>query len=1349
MLESYQICPYTGLRSFTEEESLYFKGREVDIDQATVQLQKNKFLMLTGASGDGKSSLIYAGIIPNARAGFLKSKYSQWCVADFRPMRSPFHNLCRSVARQLEIADHRMVESELQHGFSAVVDLYKNSKRFVDPDSVAWQQADEKGRAILKREAANLIILVDQFEEFFTNAENYQNGVPSKESNLVLNLLLETARIALDENLPIYVVFTMRSDYIGQCAAFRGLPEYLGFSQFFVPRLNRMQLQQVIEEPAMLSGNRISRRLTERLIHDITEGVDQLPILQHALNQIWVAADRGNEEMDLIHYAMVGGMPVEELPDEHAERFTSWFNTLPPEIKACYHKPNLQNVLDTHTNKIYQQASRYYLEKTGKTISPDDAKQIIKTAFTCLTKIDQGRAVRNRMTLLEITNILGKPQFDTETVGEVLNIFREPGNTFIHPFIIEEDPDSAVLLPIDVLDITHESLIRNWDFLKQWAEEEYDSRNVSLDFEQQLGRWVSSNKSNAFLLSIGPLTYFENWFNKAAPNAHWIARYLPEDAEKEVKLEKANEVLGNAKEFLTRSASKHVITRTIMRIGTRKIAALLGILALITLSAFGVKTYFSRQNNSILKGISKEVYSLANDRKMTSDIKTMMLVEALKTKQATIDEIAAQIKDPLEKVKVVKGIAALLIFQGHDKPAKEITRSVAITDSLLDTFDPATHVGQLSPILNEINNFRAVLKLGYHYRASKEFAELRKKNGARSAKWVDFIAEKQPPSFSDIENFSLALENALDYQSLSQADITKLLGILSPLEPGEKTNWIRSNFDIDKFREVGRLDYGFRHNGLFQELAYLYAASGNSPKALQCIDTLFKYGQINFEGFYENGTDNAWHIASVFYTNKQTGAMDEFVNGYCARTKSTPQDFYARLLGRSLPGYVSNALELFTYMNGRQNLNLASMDQAQLGWFAEKQRAAVRASAINPDDMHFQLANSFKNEGMLRSIQNEFPGRDSATINGLFDQAFQEYRQVSPAFLEVEVKVRGVGGSEELIVPRKYTFIYPDLKYAFHPIEPRAFYHAYLGDQFISYILDRGMFDALYPAAREIAAITKWLYDYNTTQFNFADWQVESPRYAVLQKLETALRHQVNSGAVDINHLYLYLGRMADQAGNRKQALAYYEKLKFEKVINLLRAKEYAGLVRDQSFRLLAEALKVFADNNRMNEVRKMTGMFKNALNRSSLYAYAGSELLTENTSSAVGKQLMDSAKAELTRAENTTESQQNRVNIAYGLTLASPDANAPEATRLIKNLDEKVVALYHITRSFAHHGELYGAMSSIPPSISSTDRGKFLIMTLTGYNEGAKVSGPEWNKNLSYRPPFFYSFIRFIDENS
>ena len=226
----------------------------------------------------------------------------------------------------------------------------------------------------------------------------------------------------------------------------------------------------------------------------------------------------------LIHYAMVGGMPVNELPDEQVERFRNWCQGLPPDIKACYHEPNLQNVLDTHTNKLYEQVEEYYLQKTGNRISDEDAKSIIKTAFICLTKIDQSRAVRNRMTLKEITDIIDKPGLGTKEVGAVLNIFREPGNTFIRPFLFE-DSESQTLNETSILDITHESLIRNWKYLKQWANEEFNNYTISLDFEQQLNRWVESDKSKGFLLSIGQLTYFENWFR--TPNPMYIDCTIP------------------------------------------------------------------------------------------------------------------------------------------------------------------------------------------------------------------------------------------------------------------------------------------------------------------------------------------------------------------------------------------------------------------------------------------------------------------------------------------------------------------------------------------------------------------------------------------------------------------------------------------------------------------------------------------------------------------------------------------------------------------------------------------------------------------------------------------------------
>ena len=157
-----------------------------------------------------------------------------------------------------------------------MIDLYLNSAYYAAEDEISLER---------KRQSANLLILVDQFEEFFTNPENFFNDVHSKDAQVVVNLLLETARIAISRNLPVYVVCTMRSDYIGQCSTFRGLPEYIGFSQFFVPRLKRKDLKQVIEEPAILSGNRITQRLIERLVYDLADGVDQLPILQHALSR--------------------------------------------------------------------------------------------------------------------------------------------------------------------------------------------------------------------------------------------------------------------------------------------------------------------------------------------------------------------------------------------------------------------------------------------------------------------------------------------------------------------------------------------------------------------------------------------------------------------------------------------------------------------------------------------------------------------------------------------------------------------------------------------------------------------------------------------------------------------------------------------------------------------------------------------------------------------------------------------------------------------------------------------------------------------------------------------------------
>lgn len=1350
MFEEYQICPYTGLRSFTEEESLYFKGREEHIEQATEQLQRNKFLMLTGASGDGKSSLVYAGIIPNARAGFLKAKYTQWCVADFRPERTPFKNLCRSLARQLDIPNPNTVETELHHGFSALVDLYRNSKRFVDPESIDWQQADEKGRAAIKREAANLMILVDQFEEFFTNPENYHRGVPSRDSNLVLNLLLETSRIALEENLPIYIVFTMRSDFIGQCAAFRGLPEYIGFSQFFVPRLNRSQLQQVIEEPAVLSGNRITRRLTERLIHDITEGVDQLPILQHALNQIWHAANNGNEEMDLVHYAMVGGMPVEELPDEQVARFNQWFVSLPSEIKECYHEPSLQNVLDTHINKLYEQAATYYLTKTGKPISGKEAKAIIKEAFVCLTKIDQSRAVRNRMTLKEITDIIGRAGFSTREIGALLNLFREPGNTFIRPFITEQ-VESHQLKDDDILDITHESLIRNWDYLGTWAEEEYKDYTISLDFEQQLNRWVDSGKSNGFLLSIGALTYFENWYKRVNPNIYWIARYLPEEIDQKNKLLQANEVLLNAQEFLLRSARKHTVTRTIMRYGPRRIAAAVGIIALLVLSSFAVRDFYNRQNQTVLKSIHNQALNLAANPKVVYADKIELIVADLKMGQTTIDEVAAFVTDPMERIKVTSGIATLLVFQGGAEPRKEIFKSLALTDSLLESMEvKALPSEQLKDGLSKINAFRTTLEFAFYHNPAPEIAALRKKNAVRSGNWVTYILENQPKEFSDIQNFSLALENAINYNVFSNAELRSILALFSPFENQNPSVWLTDNFQRDKLLVRGNLSYGFKFNGHYQLLAYLYGALGDTERSVQCLDTLLRYSQNNYQGDYAAGVDNASHIVSAYYRNGNTGhELDEFISQYCLRKKISEEDFYARLIGWTLPSYSTTGnLNLYFWMGINSNLNLYFSSREELSFYFSKYREVVRRTLPDGDQKLFLLALSHKNEGIRKSLNKEALQSGELPVTRHFDKALEYYQQVSKPYLDQQISVFGVAATDEILVPRKFLFIYPDLKTSYNPLEPRLFFFCYLTDVYIEYILEHKLFDAFYPTATEMGYFTIWLKDYNQRMWFPRGFMVEPARFTVMQKLEQEFSKRRESSQVDLNWLYLYLGYDAQQARNTEEMIGYYRKIQPGTILNTMRSKEFGGNANGHSFRLLAQAITGLASNGNFDEAYALMVAFKKPINRSSLYAFAAVELQRRKFKGDVIQQLIDSAKAELGRVENLTTGQPHRQVLGYAITMMNPKENTSEAFRLVKNLGAKFITYQRICYSHAFYGELYGAQQNIPPLISDSDQALFLWFVLYGYMDGIGYQPEEWRSFDYYAFIPTTQWIFYIDES-
>lgn len=133
---------------------------------------------------------------------------------------------------------------------------------------------------------------------------------------------------------------TMRSDYIGHCNKFYGLPEILNDGQYLVPRLNRQQLREVIEFPIRLYGQKISQRLLDLLLNDSDKDLDQLPVLQHCLMRTYKCwLDKSTDgAIDFDHYEAAG--KLNNALSKHANKiYDDQLDTKQRELPGCYLKP--------------------------------------------------------------------------------------------------------------------------------------------------------------------------------------------------------------------------------------------------------------------------------------------------------------------------------------------------------------------------------------------------------------------------------------------------------------------------------------------------------------------------------------------------------------------------------------------------------------------------------------------------------------------------------------------------------------------------------------------------------------------------------------------------------------------------------------------------------------------------------------------------------------------------------------------------------------------------------------------------------------------------------------------------
>ena len=281
--------PYPGLRPFKREESDIFFGREQHVDQLLEKLAQHHFLAVVGTSGCGKSSLVKAGMLPALDAGFLARAGAHWYVVDMRPGHRPIWALAES-----------LLDSQ---AFGAA--------RGTEPESLALLNATLRRGPLGLIEAlcetplperANLLVLVDQFEEIF----RYRRDIDSQEADAFVALLVASAR---HRKVDLYIALTMRSDFLGDCAVFLDLPETINESQFLAPRMTRDQRAAAITEPARVFGGDVEPGLVNRMLNDMGADPDQLPLMQHALMRMWDLASVGDSDntVDLRTLPLAGG----------------------------------------------------------------------------------------------------------------------------------------------------------------------------------------------------------------------------------------------------------------------------------------------------------------------------------------------------------------------------------------------------------------------------------------------------------------------------------------------------------------------------------------------------------------------------------------------------------------------------------------------------------------------------------------------------------------------------------------------------------------------------------------------------------------------------------------------------------------------------------------------------------------------------------------------------------------------------------------------------------------------------------------------------------------------------------
>lgn len=457
--------PYPGLRAYTRDETDLFFGRDGCTDDMVDRLAETGFLAVLGASGSGKSSLVKTGLLEALELGLYPEAGVGWRVAEFAPGEAPLRNFAGALSGASANPSADPVEidvllSAMENDPSAVIN-WAESPDHLEPDET-------------------LLVLVDQFEEIF----RYGDYAAREEAEAFVRLLIKS----VEGSARVKVVLTMRSEYLGACALIPGLTERINRGLYLTPRMTRDECREAIEGPASVIGFSIEPGLTNRLLNDMAEfapwdedaeishlerlsrRADQLPLMQHVLNRLWLqsATSDGEVVLRLADYERLGG---------------------------------LRGALDDHGEEIL----------TG--LGPERAAAAERVFRSLVAGTTLANATRRPVRLSDLATLTGVPEAD---VRAIVDAFRARDCCFLRP------AHTQPLTPDTIIDISHESLVRQWSKLTGWFRQETED---AARWRQLVSEATAYRDGAADLLSKTNLEMTTAWLDVVQPSRQWARQY--------------------------------------------------------------------------------------------------------------------------------------------------------------------------------------------------------------------------------------------------------------------------------------------------------------------------------------------------------------------------------------------------------------------------------------------------------------------------------------------------------------------------------------------------------------------------------------------------------------------------------------------------------------------------------------------------------------------------------------------------------------------------------------------------------------------------------------------------------